>query len=198
MLGVRHRPPRQQGGSSHPQDTHTHIPFGVTAAGEFQLFRHLYLFWLQLLLRPRYKLKAASLSTLPEPHLFTSLPWQAWGGCSSPQRSAAEPPLPPRGVPTKAPCSRSLSPVMDGVAGASAGLRLSTARPPGWHRHVARPGDNPRAPLHEGKAPPGSQQRVRGDAGVTEPCRAPWWRPVGSASGSGMTDRQLGGLSSGK
>lgn len=68
-----------------PQDTHTHIPavlpFGVAAAGEFQLFRHLYLFWLPLLLRPRYKLKAASLPAPSEPHLFTSsLPGQAEGG----------------------------------------------------------------------------------------------------------------------
>lgn len=38
---------------------------------------------------------------------------------------------------------------MDGVAGASAGLR-----PPGWHRHMAKLGDNPGVLIHKGKAPP--------------------------------------------
>lgn len=57
---------------------HTHIPaalpFGVKSAGEFQLFQHLYLFWLQFLFRPRYKLEAALLLTSSKLHLLTSLP----------------------------------------------------------------------------------------------------------------------------
>lgn len=47
---------------------------------------------------------------------------------------------------------------MDGVAGASAGLR-----PPGWHRHVAKLGDNPGVLIHKGKAPPA---RSRGSVGT--------------------------------
>lgn len=184
-----------------PQDTHTHIPavlpFGVTAAGEFQLFRHLYLFWLPLLLRPRYKLKAASLPAPSEPHLFTSsLPMQAEGGLLQALKGCHRaPPLSPcRGVPTKAPCSRSLSPLMDGVAGASAGLR-----PPGWHRHVAKLGDNPGVLIHKGKAPPA---RSRGSVGtqVSRSHAQPrgGGDPMGCARGGVMTDRQLGWLSSGK
>lgn len=43
-------------------------------AGEFQLFQHLYLFWLQFLFWPHYKLKAALLLTSSKLHLLTSLP----------------------------------------------------------------------------------------------------------------------------
>lgn len=50
------------------------LPFGVKSAGEFQLFQHLYLFWLQFLFRPRYKLEAALLLTSSKLHLLTSLP----------------------------------------------------------------------------------------------------------------------------
>lgn len=68
--------PRGTEQSPHPPHTHIPValPFGVAAAGEFQLFQHLYLFWLPLLFRPRYKLKAALLLTSSKLHLLTSLP----------------------------------------------------------------------------------------------------------------------------
>lgn len=68
--------PRGTEQSPHPPHTHIPValPFGVAAAGEFQLFQHLYLFWLTFLFRPRYKLKAALLLTSSKLHLLTSLP----------------------------------------------------------------------------------------------------------------------------
>lgn len=158
--GWRGDPGRGGVEQNHPPSTHTHIPvalpFGVAAAGEFQLFQHLYLFWLQFLFRPRYKLKAASLLTSSKLHLLTSPPRAAGGkgGCSlpgptlSPWRSATSHPArfsPPSpspaqyGVPTKAPCKRSLSSLMDDVAvrRLEPGSRDVSARglsqPPGWH-----------------------------------------------------------------
>lgn len=160
-----------------PQDTHTHIPavlpFGVTAAGEFQLFRHLYLFWLPLLLRPRYKLKAASLPAPSEPHLFTSsLPMQAEGGLLQALKGChrAPPPLPvPRGA-NKSSLQQELV-TADGWRGWSQCWAAATWMAPARGQAWGQPG----GPDPQGKSPPGSQQRVCGDAGVTEPCPAPWW-----------------------
>lgn len=69
-LGETEKNPPTPGHTSIP----VALPFGVAVAGEFQLFQHLYLFWLQFLFRPRYKLKAALLLTSSKLHLLTSLP----------------------------------------------------------------------------------------------------------------------------
>lgn len=146
-----------------PPPTHTHIPaalpFGVAVAGEFQLFQHLYLFWLQFLFWPHYKLKAALLLTSSKLHLLTSLPRLLAGRglllagadalalevCRKPASPFLfffffPPSFPTRHrVPTKAPCKRSLSSLMDDVAARrlEPGSRdVSTrglSQPPGWH-----------------------------------------------------------------
>lgn len=146
-----------RGAEQNPHPPHTHIPvalpFGVAAAGEFQLFQHLYLFWLPFLFRPRYKLKAALLLTSSKLHLLTSLPRLLAGRglllagadalalevCRKPASPIFPPSLARHRVPTKAPCKRSLSSLMDDVVvrrlepGSRAVSARGLSQPPGWH-----------------------------------------------------------------